>query len=141
MTLHDTHPIDHATAQRLSEALADMFTTGDVGDLFTPDVFLDGHPPFWRFQLEGLDAFAAWYAGYAPNGAETSVVRTVATETGFVTEVTGRHEDDGRVMTDRKILLCDVRGGQISSLTIYCSGDWDDDLRARHAAEAPILRP
>jgi len=34
-----------------------------------------------------------------------------------------------------------VRGGQISALTVYCSGDWDTELRARHAAEAPIIRP
>lgn len=141
MTLHGTQTIDHATACRLSEALAGVFTTGDVGDLFTPDVFLDGHPPFWRFQLEGLDAFTAWYASFAPHGAPTSVVRTIATETGFVTEFTGRHDDGGREMTDRKIVLCEVRDERISALTIYCSGDWDDELRARHAAEAPILRP
>ena len=44
-------------------------------------------------------------------------------------------------MTDRKIVLCEVRDGQISELTIYCSGDWDPELRARHAAEATLLRP
>jgi hypothetical protein len=44
-------------------------------------------------------------------------------------------------MTDRKIVLCEVRDGRISELTIYCSGDWDEELRARHAAEATLLRP
>ena len=44
-------------------------------------------------------------------------------------------------MTDRKILLAEVRGGRIAELTIYCSGDWDAELRARHAAETTLLRP
>ena len=49
--------LDDATAQELSERLADVFRTADVGDVLTDDVFLDGHPPLWRFQLQGRDAF------------------------------------------------------------------------------------
>jgi ketosteroid isomerase-like protein len=137
----DIPALDDATAQELSERLADVFRTADVGDLFTDDVFLDGHPPLWRFQLQGRDEFAAWLQGYAPDGTETTVVRTVPTVSGFVAEFVGRHDEDGEEMTDRKILLCDVRNGRIADLTIYCSGDWDPALRARHASEAPILRP
>ena len=137
----DMSAVDDATAQALSERLADVFRTADVGDLFTDDLFLDGHPPFWRFQLQGRDAFAAWLQGYSPDGAETTVVRTVPTVSGFVAEFVGRHDDAGEEMTDRKILLCEVRNGRIADLTVYCSGDWDAALRARHAAEAPILRP
>ena len=69
------------------------------------------------------------------------MVRTVPTASGFVTEMVGEHLEDGAVMTDRKILLCEVRDGRISELTIYCSGDWDAELRARHAAETTLLRP
>ena len=137
----DTTTLDDATAQDLSERLADVFRTADVGDLFTDDLFLDGHPPFWRFQLQGRDEFAAWLQGYSPDGTETTVVRTVPTVSGFVAEFVGRHDEDGEEMTDRKILLCEVRHGRIADLTIYCSGDWDATLRTRHAAEAPILRP
>ena len=133
--------VDDATAQELSERLADVFRTADVGDVLTEDVFLDGHPPLWRFQLQGRDAFAAWLEGYSPDGAEITVVRTIPTVTGFVTEFVGRHEEHGEELTDRKILLCEVRGGRIAELTVYCSGDWNAELRARHAAEAPILRP
>ena len=60
--------------------------------------------------------------------------------TGFVSEFTGRHESDGEEITDRKILLAEVRGGRIAELTIYCSGDWDTELRARHAAETQLIR-
>ena len=133
--------VDDATAQELSERLADVFRTADVGDVLAEDVFLDGHPPLWRFQLEGRDSFAAWLRGYSPDGAEIAVVRTIPTVTGFVTEFTGRHEEHGEELTDRKILLCEVRGGRIAELTVYCSGDWDAELRARHAVEARILRP
>lgn len=139
-----TNPIQTMTrpaVDELSERLADVFRTTDVGDVFTDDVFLDGHPPLWRFQLHGVETFAAWLVDYAPEGVDTTVVRTIATETGFVTEFTGRHDEDGQEMTDRKILLCDVRAGRIAELTIYCSGDWDPDLRARHAEETTLLRP
>jgi ketosteroid isomerase-like protein len=136
-----TPTIDRPTAALLAERLADVFRSADVGDVFTEDLFLDGHPPLWRFQLEGLDAFAAWLNGYSPSGVDTTVVRAVPTDTGFVTELTGRHEEDGVLMTDRKILLCEVRDGRISELTIYCSGDWDPELRARHAAETRLVRP
>jgi ketosteroid isomerase-like protein len=133
--------VDDATAQELSERLADVFRTTDVGDVLAEDVFLDGHPPLWRFQLQGRDSFATWLHGYSPDGAEIAVVRTIPTVTGFITEFTGRHEEHGEEFTDRKILLCEVRGGRIAELTVYCSGDWDAELRARHAAEARILRP
>ena len=130
-----------ADAQELSERLADVFRTADVGEVFTEDLFLDGPPPLWRFQLQGRDAFAAWLQGYSPDGSAITVVRAIPTVSGFVAEMVGEHLEDGTVMTDRKILLCEVRDGRISELTIYCSGDWDDELRARHAAETTLLRP
>ena len=133
--------IDRPTAALLAERLADVFRTAEVGDVFTEDLFLDGHPPLWRFQLEGVDAFAGWLKGYSPDGVDTTVVSAVPTDAGFVTELTGRHEEDGVLMTDRKILLCQVRDGRISELTVYCSGDWDPELRARHAAETSLARP
>jgi ketosteroid isomerase-like protein len=130
-----------AEVQELSERLADVFRTASIGDVFTEDLFLDGHPPLWRFQLAGREVFAAWLQGYSPDGADIRVVRAVPTVSGFVAELVGEHLEDGQVMTDRKIVLCEVRDGRIRELTIYCSGDWDEDLRARHAAETTLLRP
>jgi len=133
--------LDDAVAQELSERLADIFRTADVGDVLTDDVFLDGHPPLWRFQLEGRDTFAAWLEDSSPDGATITVVRTIPTASGFVTEFVGRHEENGEDLVNRKILLCEVRSGRVAELTIYCSGDWNAELRARHAAEAPLIRP
>jgi hypothetical protein len=140
-TIPSTPVLDDATAQELSERLADFFRTAEGGDVFTADVFLDGHPPLWRFQLEGRDNVAEWYRSYAPDGVATTVITVVPTATGFVTEFLGEHHEAGELLSDRKVLLCQVRGAQISALTIYCSGDWDAELRARHAAEATLLRP
>jgi ketosteroid isomerase-like protein len=131
---------DDALAQELSERLADVFRTAQADDVLADDIFLDGNPPLWRFQLQGRDRFDAWIKSFMPHGAETTVVRTVPTVNGFVTEFVGRHDEDGREITDRKILLAEVRDGRISELTVYCSGDWDADLRTRHAAETQLIR-
>jgi hypothetical protein len=141
MTALESTVLDDATAQELSERLADVFRTADVGDVLATDVFLDGHPPLWRFQLQGRDTFATWLKGYSPDGAEITVVRTIPTATGFVTEFLGRHEANGEEITDRKILLVEVRHRRIAELTVYCSGDWDTALRDRHASETELIRP
>ena len=133
--------LDDALAQELSERLADVFRAGVAGDVLSDDVLLDGNPPFWRFQLQGRDSFDAWIKSFMPDGADTTVVRTIPTATGFVTEFAGRHEEGGEEITDRKILLAEVRGGRICELTVYCSGDWNVELRARHAAETQLIRP
>src|SRR4029453_11677188 len=39
--------LDDATAQELSERLADVFRTADVGDVLSGGGFLDGPPPLW----------------------------------------------------------------------------------------------
>ena len=128
--------------EQLSHALADVFRTGDVGDVFTDDLFLDGHPPFWRFQIQGRREFAAWLAGYVAHRPEVTVARTTATEEGFLTEhLSAEHDPDRGEVTARKVLICVVRDGRVAEMTVYCSGDWDSDLRSRHAAESPIFRP
>jgi hypothetical protein len=135
-TTYDTH-----TIERLSRVLIAVMEGGDVADTFTDDFFLDGHPPFWRFQLEGIDAFRTWLKGYTAHGPSVRVVWTIPTAEGFVTEHVSTEQDERGLITARKLLLCKLRGRQISEMTVYCSGDWDEELRSRHAAEAPILRP
>ena len=141
MSAPELTTVDDATAQHLSERLADVFRTAEVGDVLADDVFLDGNPPLWRFQLQGRDSLDSWIKSFMPRGAATTVLRTIPTVTGFVTEFAGRHQDDGDEMTDRKILLAEVRSGRITELTIYCSGDWNAELRARHTAETQLIRP
>ena len=133
--------VDEATVERLSEALNRCFETLEADDdLFAEDVFADLYPPLWRFQLQGRDAFVAQLRAICEGEPSSRILRVIPTATGFVME----HEETQRgehTEVARKIWLCEVHNGRITEMTAYCNGGWDDELRARHAAEAPMLRP
>jgi hypothetical protein len=134
-------PLDAATVERLSVALNRCFETLDAGDdVLADDVFADLYPPFWRFQLQGRDVLVAQLRAICEGETSSRILRVVPTATGFVME----HEETQRgerTEVARKLWLCEVRDGRIIEMTGYCNGGWDDELRARHAAEAPMLRP
>ena len=143
MTTTSTITIDQGTADRLSAGFHRCFAEFTATDgLFADDAFFDLLPPLWRFQFEGPGAaFAAQLASIAEGPVEIDIVRTIPTVTGFVTEhVETQHTPNG-VMTARRIHLCEVADGRITAVTTYCNGGWDAQLRARHAAEAPMVRP
>jgi hypothetical protein len=133
---------DAATVDRLSTAFNRCFETFETGDeVFTEDAFFDLLPPLWRFQLEGPDQFVTQLRAIAEGETSARVLRVAPTATGFVVV----HEETMRrpsgVEVARRLWLCDVRDGRIAAVVGYCNGGWDDELRARHAAEAPMLRP
>lgn len=132
---------DTATVDRLSGGFRRCIETMDAGDdVFADDVFFDIFPPLWRFQLQGREALTTQLRATATGEVDVEVVRTVPTASGFVTE----HVETVRgpeVLVARHLWLCEVRNGRITEAVGYCNGGWDDDLRARHAAEAPMLRP
>ena len=134
-------PPDTATVDRLSTAFNACFDTLDADeDLFSSDVFFDVYPPLWRFQLVGRDAFVARLRAVTEGETSTRIMRVVPTATGFVME----HEQvewGVKSGVARALWLCEVRDGRITEAVGYCNGEWDDELRARHASEAPILRP
>ncbi|MGI9118929.1 MAG: hypothetical protein ACR2G7_02165 [Acidimicrobiales bacterium] len=132
--------LEFDAVERLSTAFNRCFETLEAGDhLFSPDVFFDLYPPFWRFQLEGPNAFAAQLRLIAEGPVSVKVLRTVPTASGFVTEHEETQHGD-KVEVARRLWLCEVGDGRITEVVGYCNGGWDDDLRARHAAEAPMLR-
>jgi hypothetical protein len=138
-----TTTLDPETIDRLSAGFHRCFSDFEADDgLFASDTFFDLLPPMWRFQLEGPgEAFTTQLRSIAEGPVEVEVVRTIPTATGFVTEhVETQHTPDG-VVAARRIHLCEVRDGRIRAVTTYCNGGWDDELRARHAAEAPMIRP
>lgn len=135
--------LDPGTAEALAAEFHRCFETFTARhDLFAPDAFFDLLPPMWRFQLEGPgEAFCSQLRSIAEGPVEVAVVRTLPTPSGFVTEhVETQHTPDGDRVA-RRIHLCEVTDGRISAVTTYCNGGWDDELRARHAVEAPMLRP
>jgi hypothetical protein len=135
-------PIDGATVARLSDRFADVFQTLEVGeDVFSPDVFFDLNMPVWRFQLQGANAFESQLKSIVEGDVRIDVLRTVPTSSGFVTEHEEHQDARGQELTARRLWLCEVRDGQITEAVGYCSGEWDEELRARHAVEAPMIRP
>lgn len=82
--------------------------------------------------------------GCAPEGRSSGAGkvprwRYAATETGFVVEE--RWEQDGKDWYSREMARADASQGTISALSVCCTGDWDAEHRARHAASVELLRP
>lgn len=141
-TVSAVKTLDHDTVTRLGEAFRRCLETGQADEtVFTPDAFFDIFPPFWRFQLQGPEAFGAQQRSIA-RGADVTVTaeRLVPVASGFVLETEETHRG-AAVVSARHLWLCEVRDGRIAEAVGYCNGPWDDELRARHAAEAPMLRP
>ena len=133
-----TLPVSPATAERLAGAFNRCFETFTTDDeTFTADVFFDLLPPLWRFQVLGVDAFLAQLREIAPGPPTVRLLTVVPTATGFVLE----HEETAGGTVARRLVLCEVRDGRIAEVLVYCNGSWDAALRARHAVEAPMLRP
>jgi ketosteroid isomerase-like protein len=132
---------DPSTVERLSTAFNRTFETLEAEDgVLADDAFFDLHPPFWRFQLQGAAAILAQLRAINQGRSTARLLRVVPTATGFVME----HEETQRgpkTEVARRLWLCEVRDGRITEATGYCNGGWDDELRARHAVEAPMLRP
>jgi len=141
-TTSETKTIEQGTVEQLSARFHEVFTTFEAGeDAFASDVFCDLNMPEWRFQLQGRDAFATQVARINEGPSRVDVLRTVPTASGFVTEHVEHQDVDGEDRSARRLILCEVVRGRIAEVTVYCTGEWDDELRARHAVEAPMIRP
>jgi hypothetical protein len=141
-TMRVAAPIDLAAVERLSRRFHDAFRTFDAGeDAFASDAFFDLNMPVWRFQLQGRDAFATQLKHINRGEVRIDVLRTIPTISGFVTEHEEHQEVGGQDLSARRLWLCEVRHGLITEVVGYCTGEWDGELRARHAVEAPMIRP
>jgi ketosteroid isomerase-like protein len=135
-----THP--SAETDRLSRRFADMFGAFDGGeDVFAADVLFDLNMPVWRFQMQGREAWGAQMAALTRGPLRIDVLRTVPTASGFVAEHEEHQQVEGEDLTARRLWLCETRDGLIVEAVGFCTGEWDATLRARHAVEAPMLRP
>jgi hypothetical protein len=131
-----------AVCQRLSERFAEAFTTFVAAeDAFAPDAFFDLNMPVWRFQLQGATAFAAQLRSINHGPSRVDVLRTVPAVGGFLTEHEEHQLVEGEDFMARRLWWCAVEGDRITEAVGFCTGEWDAALRARHAAEAPMLRP
>ena len=64
-----------------------------------------------------------------------------ATATGFVLEVEEEWDAGGESWYCRELFRADMADGSISQLAVYCTGDWDNALVAKHAQAVALLRP
>jgi hypothetical protein len=132
----------HAEALKLAERFIVFLETGNVPDgLFTADVFCDFTLPKWRLQAQGIDAVVALRKAGHPGPGKVPRWRCDATETGFVVEFEERWEQDGKEWYSREMARADAPNGSVSALSVYCTGDWDTEQRAKHAAGVKLIRP
>jgi len=109
--------------------------------LFADDVFCDFTMPLWRLQAQGMDDVVALRTQGHPLPGEVTRWRCDPTPTGFVLEFEERWSDGVQRWYCREMARADVVAGAIASLSVYCTGDWDEALQRRHAAEVALLRP
>ncbi len=129
-------------ALRVVTRLVQWLETGQVADgLFTDDVFCDFTVPTWRLQAQGADAVPAMRRGSHPAPGRVPRLRYDPTPTGFVLEWEEEWDEHDDHWYCREMLRAEVVDGAISSLSVYCTGDWSAAHRARHATEVTLLRP
>ncbi|MFN8051377.1 MAG: hypothetical protein U0Q22_08080 [Acidimicrobiales bacterium] len=138
-----TRLADRETCRRLADQLVSFLETGTAPDgLFTDDVFCDFTMPLWRLQAEGRDASVALRKNGHPGGGTVPRTRMDLTETGFLLEVEERWDHDGHSWYCRELMRCDVApSGGVSQISVYCTGDWDEDQVKRHAEAVTLTRP
>ncbi|HEY3613052.1 MAG TPA: hypothetical protein VGK92_05075 [Gaiellales bacterium] len=133
---------DQGTLRGLADGFIEFLETGDPPDgLFADDLFCDFTMPHWRLQAQGVDDAVALRRHGHPTPGRVPRSRFDATESGFVLEVEERWEQDGTSWYCRELFRADVADGRIASLSVYCTGDWDEQTQRQHAAEVPLLRP
>jgi len=116
--------------------------TGEVAeDLFAPDLFADVSLPLWRLQSDTPDGLVQIRVDRHPCAGRVTVRRVDPTEGGFVIEFEERWEDQGQHWYAREMIRADVVGASIVDISVYCTGDWDDQRQRDHAAAVTLLRP
>ena len=129
-------------AQVLARRFTEFLETGTVPDgLFAADVFCDFTMPKWRLQAEGVPGLVALRKAGHPGPGKVPRWRCDPTPNGFVLEFEERWEQDGKDWYSRELARADAPRGVVSALSVYCTGDWDADHRAKHAASVKLIRP
>jgi hypothetical protein len=132
----------HGSTRRLAENLVDFLETGAPREgLFASDVFCDFTLPHWRLQAAGVEGLLALRRAGHPGPGRVVRTRLDETATGFVLEVEERWEDGGKRWYARELMRADVGGEGISQLSVYCTGDWDEEREALHRRDVTLLRP
>lgn len=116
-----------ALIDELSEKMCAFLESGTVPEgLFQADASLNVSMPTWRIQVRGLEELIRVRKDSHPWPGKVTNTRLDPTPNGFVLEFEERWAHGGQHWYCREMLRADVRDGQISKLTVYCTGDWDE---------------
>ena len=133
------------TPERAREVAVRFITFLETGSppagLFAADVFCDFTMPTWRVQAHGIDGLVALRKEGHPGPGSVPRWRCDPTPAGFVLEFEERWEQGGTEWYSRELARADVDGAAITSLAVYCTGDWTPERRAEHARAVRLLRP
>ncbi len=133
---------EEVLGRELAAKFIDFLETGTAPDgLFATDAFCDFTMPQWRLQAEGARDVVALRKSGHPEPGRVPRSRFDATATGFVLEVEEEWEQDGESWYCRELFRADVADGAIAQISVYCTGDWDRALVARHREAVQLLRP
>jgi hypothetical protein len=131
-----------ALVRASADRLVAFLENGAAEGLFAPDVFADITLPQWRVQVQGAEALIAARAGMHPAPGRVRVEKVLAATGGYTLKIEERWEDSGGTWYCREAFLSDLDDqGRITELSVYCTGDWDEALVARHAEAVTLLRP
>jgi hypothetical protein len=137
-----TTALDGGLVHSLALKFIAFLETGEVPPrLFAADVICDFTLPKWRLQAQGIDGVVRLRKQGHPGPGKVPRWRVDATPTGFVIEFEERWEQDGKDWYSREMARADVVDGSVSVLSVYCTGDWDAEHRARHEREVTLIRP
>jgi hypothetical protein len=129
-------------ANQIAAKFVQFLESGNVpAGLFADDIFCDFTMPLWRLQAQGIDGTVRLRRAGHPGPGHVPRWRCDPTPTGFVIEFEERWEQDGKDWSSREMARIDVRGDQIAAMSVYCTGDWDADRRAKHGGAVQLLRP
>lgn len=107
--------------------------------LFTEDVFCDFSPPQWRLQARGREGVLAIRRQGHPTPGTVPRWSAQPTPDGFVMEVEERWSDEKGDWYCREAIFAQVQGRSIRRLSVYCTGDWNAERQAAHAAQVRLL--
>ena len=133
--------VDLGHAHAVAAALRGFLEAGVApAGLFTDDAFYDFTFPLGRVQACGAaDLLTLRRRGHPLPGCVPRW-RVDATPSGFVLEFEERWHD-GQSWYRREMLRAELQGDAICALSVYCTGDWDEQRQARDRASVALIRP
>ncbi|HET9650030.1 MAG TPA: hypothetical protein VFP34_17620 [Microlunatus sp.] len=123
----------------LADLLLGWLESGARSDhLFSDDVRVDLTVPHWRLQSRGTEAAFRLRAEQHPYAGSVRIECLAATDRGFLMAFEERWAADGQRWYCREMLHAVVADSRIAVLSVYCTGDWDEDLQRRYAATVSV---